>query len=78
MNKITKNNQTRRIVSVKQFFEAALDRLHPPEREQVPGGALTQLVSEMKIGHREPAFPLMEKSETPVEQNVLADGNLAR
>ena len=78
MNKITKNNQTRRIVSVKQFFEAALDRLHPPEREQVPGGALTQLVSKMKIGHREPAFSFVKESESPVEQNVLADGNLAR
>jgi len=32
----------------------------------------------MKIGDREPAFPLMEKSEAPVEQNVLADCNLAR
>jgi hypothetical protein len=32
----------------------------------------------MKIGYREPAFPLVKESESPVEQNVLADGNLAR
>jgi hypothetical protein len=31
----------------------------------------------MKIGYGEPAFPLVKKSESPVEQNVFADGNLA-
>lgn len=41
VDKIAKNNQTRRIVFAQQFVEAVLDRLHAPKRKKVPGRALT-------------------------------------
>jgi len=31
----------------------------------------------MKIGYGQPAFLLVKKSESPIEENVFADGNLA-
>ncbi len=40
MDKIAKNNQTRRIICAKQFFEALFNGLHSPKRKKVPGCAL--------------------------------------
>ena len=71
MDEITDHNQTRGIVVAQQFFEALFDYLHSPKRKKVPSGALAQFVSKMKIGHREPAFSLMKKSEAPIEKNVF-------
>ena len=78
MDEITDHNQTRGIVVAQQFFEALFDCLHSPKRKKVPSGALAQFVSKMKIGHREPAFSLMKKSEAPIEKNVFANRNWAR
>ena len=78
VDEIAEDNQTGGIVVAQQFFEAILDRLHSPKRKKIPSSALTQFVSKMKIGHREPALSLMKESEAPIEQNIFANGNLTR
>ncbi len=78
VDEISEDNQTRGIVVAQQFFEAILDRLHSPKWKKIPSGALTQFVSKMKIGYREPAFPPVKESESPIEENVFANGNLTR
>ena len=78
MDEITDHNQTRGIVVAQQLFEALFDCLHSPKRKKVPGGALAQLISEMKIGHREPAFSLVKESESAIEQDIFANSNWAR
>ena len=78
MDEITDHNQMRRIVVAQQFFESLFDCLHSPKRKKIPSGSLAQFVSKMKIGHREPAFPLVKKSQSAIEQDIFANSNWAR
>ena len=78
MHEVAQQDQTQRLVVAQQFDETLLDTLHSPERKQVAGSALTQLVTVMQVGHSEPALTLMKNRETAVEKNISCYRNLAR
>ena len=58
-------------------MQSILDALHSPEGKKISGGALTEFVTEVQIGHCQPAFAFLKKGETTVEQNVFCHKSLA-
>ena len=45
--------------------------------QQAAGGALGDFVTEMQVGHRQPALPAVIERKEPVEDNILRNKRLA-
>jgi len=78
MHEIAQDNQMLRFIFLDQLQQTLRDRRHSPHRHETAGGALAQLVTEMKIGDRQPTLLLVEKREAPIEQNFRGDERLVR
>jgi 3D (Asp-Asp-Asp) domain-containing protein len=76
MHEVAQNQQTFRLVNLDQFHQPLLDGSHPPERKQMAGGSVTEFVTEMKIGHRQPAFGPMKEREPAIEHHIFSDERL--
>ena len=78
VNKVAENDQPARFVFMDQSHQTLGNRRHPPHGHETAGGALAEFVTEMQIGHGEPAFPLVEKREPAIEQDFIGNECLIR
>ena len=76
VHQIPYDDELARLVFCEQFRETLLDRLHAPKWHEPPRGTLAELVAEVQISNRKPAFRFMKKRQTPVKENVRRDRNL--
>jgi hypothetical protein len=78
VNQIAENDEALRFVFRDQFRESVGDRCHAPQWDERAGCALAQFVTKMQVRHRQPAFGLMEKRESSIENNFIGDERLVR
>src|SRR3954470_4796371 len=78
VDQVSEYDQASRFVFIHEIAEPFRDRGHSPQRHERTSGALAQFVAKMKIGHRQPAFRLMEKSQPAIENNFSGDERLVR
>ena len=78
VDEIAQDNQMARLIFIDQLQQPRRDRRHSPHRHETADCALAQFVTEMQIGDRQPALPLVEKRETAIEQDLIGNECLIR
>ncbi len=77
VNQIAEDDEMLRAILCHETAQAGFDQVHAPHRDEAARHALTDLVSEMQVRYRQPALPLMKKSQPPIQDNLLGNKGLA-